>query len=275
MSVLDDIIVGVKEDLQARKAITSLEQIALRARAAAPALDIRENFTEGKFGVIAEVKRSSPSKGALATITDPAALAKSYQDGGACAVSVLTEARRFKGSLADLAEVRAAVSIPVLRKEFIVDEYQIFEARAYGADIILLIVAALTDSELIEFSHLTHSLGMCTLIEIHDQDELDRVMRLSSQSSLAVDLLGINARNLKTLEINPQIFPTLAPQVGSEIPLIAESGISSADEVAALAKVGADGVLVGEALVKDGQPAEVIHTFLQRAQGARVRRLSS
>ncbi len=211
----------------------------------------------------------------MATITDPAALAKSYQDGGACAVSVLTEARRFKGSLADLAEVRAAVSIPVLRKEFIVDEYQIFEARAYGADIILLIVAALTDSELIQFSHLTHSLGMCTLIEIHDQDELDRVMRLSSQSSLAVDLLGINARNLKTLEINPQIFPTLAPQVGSEIPLIAESGISSADEVAALAKVGADGVLVGEALVKDGQPAEVIHTFLQRAQGARVRRLSS
>ena len=275
MSVLDEIIVGVKEDLQARQTLTPLDEMISRAMQVSPALDVTKHFSAGKFGVIAEVKRSSPSKGALAAITDPAALAKSYEAGGACAVSVLTETRRFNGSLADLAAVRAAVSIPVLRKEFIVDEYQIFEARAYGADIILLIVAALTDSELSQFSQLTRTLSMRTLIEVHNQEELDRVIRLSNANSLAVDLLGINARNLKTLEINTEIFARLAPQISAGITVIAESGIGSPDEVAALAAVGADGILVGEALVKDGDPATAIDVFLHRAQGARVRRLSS
>ena len=274
MSVLDEIIVGVKEDLQARKDSVSAELIIERAKQAAPALDILEYFSPGNFGVIAEVKRSSPSKGALAAIDDPAALAKSYQEGGACAVSVLTEKRRFNGSLADLAAVRAAVTIPILRKEFIVDEYQIFEARAYGADIILLIVAALNDHQLISFSELTHSLGMRTLIEIHDEGELHRVIRLSEVGALAVDLLGINARNLKTLEINSGIFAQLSPRVRLKTPLIAESGISTVDEVGSLAAAGADGILVGEALVKDGKPAESIRTFLHRAEARRVRRLS-
>jgi indole-3-glycerol phosphate synthase len=274
MSVLDEIIVGVKADLANRKIQHPLHQIRSRALESAPALDVTEYFADGAFGVIAEVKRSSPSKGALAQISDPAALAKSYERGGACAISVLTEERRFNGSLADLAAVRGAVSIPVLRKEFIVDEYQIFEARAYGADIILLIVAALSDEQLVEFSNLTHSLGMRTLIEIHDENELLRVIRLSAQGVLALDLLGINARNLKTLDINSGLFSQMAPLVAAGVPLIAESGISSANEVAALAAVGADGILVGEALVKDGDPAESIRTFLHRAEAARVRRLS-
>jgi indole-3-glycerol phosphate synthase len=275
MTVLDEIIEGVREDLEARKAQTKIAEVIARANAAlaGPALNVMEHFTKGSFGVIAEVKRSSPSKGALAEIDNPAELARSYQAGGACAVSVLTEQRRFKGSLADLALVRSAVAIPVLRKEFIVDDYQIYEARAYGADIILLIVAALNDRELIEFSELTHTLGMKTLIEVHDEAEIIRVRELAETGDLTIDLLGINARNLKTLEINPNSFATLAPLVPSSIPLIAESGISTSAEVGSLSAAGASGILVGEALVKDGNPEATIQDFINRAERERVRRL--
>lgn len=275
MSVLDEIIVGVKEDLYQRQKEVSLDEIRSRALQQKPALDITAHFRAGHFGVIAEVKRSSPSKGVLAEIADPASLARSYQEGGACAVSVLTEGRRFKGSIADLAAVRAAVSIPVLRKEFIVDEYQIYEARAFGSDIILLIVAALSDDDIVNFAALTHELGMRTLIEVHDQEELDRVLNSAKSGRLDIDLLGINSRNLKTLEIDGSVFGSLASQIPAGIPLIAESGIGGAAEVGVLAGEGADGVLVGEALVKDGQPAAAIEAFLHRAQSERVRRLIS
>lgn len=274
MTVLDEIIVGVKEDLEKRKLEMSLGEVIARAKRCAPALDVTTTFASGAFGLIAEVKRSSPSKGALAEITDPASLAREYQRGGAAAISVLTEERRFKGSLADLEAVRAAVTIPVLRKEFIVDPYQIYEARAYGADIILLIVAALSEAELIEFSAITHELGMRTLIEVHDHDELSRVLVLSAARKLTIDLLGINARNLKTLAIDATIFATLASLVPAEIPLIAESGISTDLQVGELAAQGADGILVGEALVKDGEPATTIGAFLRRAESTRVRRLT-
>lgn len=275
MTVLEEIILGVKEDLHKRKSLVSREEIIKRAHQAPPAVDVLQRINAETFGVIAEVKRSSPSKGELAQISDPATLALAYQTGGAAAVSVLTEERRFKGSLKDLAAVRSAVSIPILRKEFIVDDYQIFEARAYGADIILLIVAALTDDEILSFSDTTHSLGMRTLVEIHDEGELTRVVHLMDARALTVDLLGINARNLKTLEINPEAFSALAAKAPVGIALIAESGISSADEVGALVVKGASGVLVGEALVKDGQPAERIQEFLNRAHIERVRRLTS
>lgn len=275
MTVLDDIIKGVREDLEERKTLTSLANIIDQSRAVTTggAIDVLNHFKKGEFGVIAEIKRSSPSKGALAEIASPAELAKSYQAGGACAISVLTEARRFNGSLADLAAVRSAVTIPILRKEFIVDSYQIYEARAFGADIILLIVAALSDDEILEFSTLTHELGMRTLIEVHDGEEIGRVLNLSKQGALDIDLLGINARNLKTLEINPDSFAALAPLVPASIPLIAESGISNSAEVGALSARGASGILVGEALVKDGNPAATIQEFLNRAEQERVRRL--
>lgn len=275
MTVLDDIIKGVREDLEERKTLTSLANIIDQSRTVTTggAIDVMNHFKKGEFGVIAEIKRSSPSKGVLAEIASPAELAKSYQAGGACAISVLTEARRFNGSLADLAAVRSAVTIPILRKEFIVDSYQIYEARAFGADIILLIVAALSDEEILEFSTLTHELGMRTLIEVHDGEEIGRVLNLSKQGALDIDLLGINARNLKTLEINPESFAALAPLVPATIPLIAESGISNSAEVGALSARGASGILVGEALVKDGNPAATIQEFLNRAEQERVRRL--
>lgn len=274
MSVLAEIIRGVVEDLGARKLQVSREEIIARANEQSSPRDVLESFQQGTFGVIAEVKRSSPSKGALADISDPATLARKYQEGGACAVSVLTEERRFKGSLSDLAAVRAAVTIPILRKEFIVDDYQIYESRAFGADIVLLIVAALTDAQLLQFTTLTHSLGMRTLIEVHEVTELERVLQLVRSGKLSLDLLGINARNLKTLDINSGLFAEMVSHIPASIPLIAESGISSADEVGELARVGADGVLVGEALVKDGHPAQTIKDFLHRAHSLRVRRLS-
>ena len=275
MTVLDDIIKGVREDLEERKTLTSHANIIDQSRTVTTgaAIDVMNHFKKGEFGVIAEIKRSSPSKGVLAEIASPAELAKSYQAGGACAISVLTEARRFNGSLADLAAVRSAVTIPILRKEFIVDSYQIYEARAFGAHIILLIVAALSDEEILEFSTLTHELGMRTLIEVHDGEEIGRVLNLSKQGALDIDLLGINARNLKTLEINPESFAALAPLVPATIPLIAESGISNSAEVGALSARGASGILVGEALVKDGNPAATIQEFLNRAEQERVRRL--
>lgn len=273
MSVLQEIIGGVREDLERRKVSRSLDELTTALTDAPPVLDVVERF--GDFGVIAEVKRSSPSKGQLAHISDPAALARSYQEGGAAAVSVLTEGRRFHGSLEDLQAVRQAIDIPILRKEFIVDEYQIIESRVYGADLILLILAALDDEELLTFSTLTHSLGMRTLLEVHDADELTRVNTLVEEGSLDIDLLGVNARNLKTLEVDPTAFARLAPLAPKGALLIAESGISHADEVAHLASLGASGVLVGEALVKDGSPAQTIGAFRQRANEERIRRLSS
>ena len=152
MTVLGDIIDGVREDLEERRARVDLEQIKERAAAAAPA----RSFAPEQFGLICEVKRSSPSKGALADIADPSELAAAYESGGAAAISVLTEERRFGGSLADFAAVRARVDVPLLRKDFMVDEYQVYEARAYGADIILLIVAALEDSQMRRLYDLAH-----------------------------------------------------------------------------------------------------------------------
>jgi indole-3-glycerol phosphate synthase len=213
-----------------------------------PAIDARCVLAAPGLTLIAEVKRASPSKGELATIADPASLAAAYVRGGAGLVSVLTEERRFGGSLADLDAVRAAVSVPVLRKDFMVSEYQILEARAHGADVILLIVAALGDEELSRLLDLTHQLGMTALVEVHDEDETHRAVRLGAA------VIGVNARNLKTLEIDPDVFGRLRPLIPSEIVAVAESGIASAADAARYAAQGADAVLVGESLVRDGDP---------------------
>jgi indole-3-glycerol phosphate synthase len=193
--------------------------------------------------VIAEVKRSSPSKGSLSAITDPAALAEQYQIAGASVISVLTEERRFKGSLADLTAVRSRVSIPILRKDFMVDEYQFFEARAHGADVLLLIVAALAKSQLRDFYDLATDLGMAVLIEVHTADELERAMEISPR------IIGVNSRNLKTLEVNPSAFAELIPRIPNEVIRVAESGISRRADVEFAQSHGADAILVGEALV--------------------------
>jgi indole-3-glycerol phosphate synthase len=241
VSVLDSIIEGVREDLAKRR--KSLGQLHDEMSQAPAPLDAHPVLKGEVMKVIAEVKRSSPSKGSLSAITDPAGLAEQYQIAGASVISVLTEERRFKGSLADLTAVRSRVSIPILRKDFMVDEYQFFEARAHGADMVLLIVAALAKSQLRDFYDLATDLGMAVLIEVHTADELERAMEISPR------IVGVNSRNLKTLEVNPAAFAELIPRIPNEVIRVAESGISRRADVEFAQSQGADAILVGEALV--------------------------
>jgi indole-3-glycerol phosphate synthase len=211
-----------------------------------------------EMSVIAEVKRSSPSKGTLASIGDPAGLAATYEEAGAQVVSVLTEQRRFGGSLADLDAVRKAIDLPILRKDFMIDEYQFYEARAHGADVVLLIVAALSKNQLEDYFHLSTELGMRSLIEVHTNDELERALDISPE------IIGVNSRNLKTLEVDSRAFAELIPQIPSSIARVAESGISTREEVVFAQECGATAILVGEALVRSESPSVAINQLLGR-----------
>ena len=254
MSVLDSIIEGVREDLARRR--KPLSQIHEQMSQAPSALDAHAALLGEQMKVIAEVKRSSPSKGELSTIADPASLAEQYQEAGASVISVLTEERRFKGSLADLAAVRARVTIPILRKDFMVDEYQFFEARAYGADVVLLIVAALSKSQLRDFYDVATELGMASLIEVHTADELERALEISPQ------IVGVNSRNLKTLEVNQEAFADLIPRIPPALIRVAESGIALRADVEFAQNAGANAILVGEALVTSGDPKLAMRRLL-------------
>jgi indole-3-glycerol phosphate synthase len=252
-TVLDEIIAGVREDLAIRAAHISLDELKSRVQRVAPALDAFAALSAGHgVKVIAEVKRTSPSKGALAMIADPAGLAADYAAGGASVISVLTEQRRFGGSLDDLAAVRAAVDIPVLRKDFMVSSYQLWEARAYGADVILLIVAALDQPTLVGLRERAESLGMTVLVEVHDKAETQRAVDAGAR------VIGVNARNLKTLEVDRDTFARLAPLIPQGIVKVAESGVRGPHDVLAYARAGAGAVLVGESLVTGGRPREAV-----------------
>jgi len=252
-TVLDEIIDGVRADLAVRTARISLDELKSRVQRVAPAYDGYAALSAGAgVKVIAEVKRSSPSKGALAIIADPAGLAADYAAGGAAVISVLTERRRFGGSLADLAAVRAAVDIPVLCKDFMVSSYQLWEARAYGADLILLIVAALDQPTLVGLRERAESLGMTALVEVHDEAETERAVEAGAR------VIGVNARNLKTLEVDRQTFARLAPSIPQGIVKVAESGVRGPHDVLEYARAGATAVLVGESLVIGDRPREAV-----------------
>lgn len=258
MNVLDEIIAGVREDLAVREAAKPLEVIkeeaakVASARAVIPAL----RAGAGPVTVIAEVKRSSPSKGLLADIPDPATLARMYEAGGASMISVLTEQRRFKGSLADLAAVRAAVDVPVLRKDFVVSPYQVHEARAYGADAVLLIVAALTQPALESLIERVHSLGMTALVETHTRLEARRAVDAGAR------LVGVNARDLTTLEVDRGAFAQVVDVLPADVTVVAESGVRGPHDVVDYCRDGAQAVLVGEALVKSGDPQGAVASFI-------------
>jgi indole-3-glycerol phosphate synthase len=252
VSVLDDILDGVRADLAVRQRDTPLERLKeIAARAPSPK-DVMAAFSGTEVAVIAEVKRASPSKGAMAAIADPAALAADYEAGGARIISVLTEQRRFGGSLDDLAAVRAAVAVPVLRKDFIVSSYQLWEARAFGADLALLIVAALEQIALVSLVERAVSIGLVPLVEVHTRTELDRAI------DAGATVLGINARNLATLEVNRGVFAELAPGVPAGVIKIAESGVRGPHDLLAYAAAGADAVLVGESLVTGKDPRSAV-----------------
>jgi len=256
MSVLDSIIEGVREDLAARR--IPMGQLHEALELAPPVRECLPLLLSEQISLIAEVKRSSPSKGSLATITDPAGLAAQYEEAGAHVVSILTEQRRFGGSLADLDAVRKAVDLPILRKDFMIDDYQFYEARAHGADVVLLIVAALSKNQLDDYFHLAKELGMRSLIEVHTHDELERALEISP------DIIGVNSRNLKTLDVDAQAFAELIPQIPSTIARVAESGISTRQEVEFAQQCGATAILVGEALVRSGSPSVAIDQLLGR-----------
>lgn len=252
MSVLDEIVDGVRADLAEREAALPLEQVKEAARRAPDVIDPMPRFRADGVSVIAEVKRSSPSKGALAEIADPAALAADYEAGGAATISVLTEQRRFGGSLEDLRAVRAAVGIPVLRKDFIVTSYQLWEARAAGADLALLIVAALDQVRLECLVDRAESIGLIPLVEVHDEEEVERALAAGAK------LIGVNARNLKTLEVDRDTFARLAPRIPDGVVRVAESGVRGPHDVFEYAKQGAHVVLVGETLVKGKDPRSAV-----------------
>ncbi len=256
MSVLDSIIEGVREDLAQRRG--SLAALHAQLEVQQPPIDAHTFLSKDEVNVIAEVKRSSPSKGNLAPISDPGALAQQYQEAGAAAVSVLTEQRRFGGSLADLDVVRSRIEIPLLRKDFMVDEYQFLEARAHGADIVLLIVAALSKSQLKDFFDLATELGMASLIEVHTHSELESAMNISPR------IVGVNSRNLKTLDVDPQVFQELIPEIPADLIRVAESGIATRQDVIQAQRAGANAILVGESLVKSGDPISAMRELLGR-----------
>ncbi|MCU1407284.1 MAG: indole-3-glycerol phosphate synthase TrpC [Glaciihabitans sp.] len=256
--MLVDLVSGALEDASERRTTISFADVEALALAQTPALDALNALAPADHvKIIAEVKRASPSRGALAEIPDPAALASSYETGGASAISVLTERRRFGGSLADLTSVRSAVSVPVLRKDFIADPYQVFEARAAGADLVLLIVAALEQPLMQDLFDLIGQLGMTALVETHNADEVTRAL------DLGATLVGVNARNLSTFELDQDLFGSLADSIPSGVTRVAESAVKSAADVAHYRAAGADVVLVGEALVTHGDPVATLAEFLR------------
>ncbi|NKE61258.1 indole-3-glycerol phosphate synthase TrpC [Lentzea sp. PSKA42] len=256
MTVLESILEGVREDLAAREAQLSFDVVKERAAKAAPPLDVMSVLRGPNVGVIAEVKRRSPSKGALAEIPEPAELASSYEAGGASVISVLTEQRRFGGSLADFDAVRRAVKIPLLRKDFIVAPYQVHEARMHGADLVLLIVAALEQNALVSLLDRVESLGMTALVEVHTAEEADRALEAGAT------VIGVNARNLHTLEVDKDVFGRIAPGLPFETIKIAESGVTGPGDLMSYAGAGADAVLVGESLVTSGDPKAAVNKLV-------------
>ncbi|MQA07012.1 MAG: indole-3-glycerol phosphate synthase TrpC [Pseudonocardiaceae bacterium] len=252
MSVLESIIEGVREDLEARQAALPFDELKERAAGVPAPKDVAAALRSSGIGVIAEVKRRSPSMGELADIDDPAKLAVDYAEAGARVISVLTEQRRFGGSLDDLAAVRAAVDVPVLRKDFVISPYQVHEARWYGADMVLLIVAALEQNALVSLLDRVESLGMTALVEVHTAEEADRALEAGAT------VIGINARDLHTLDVDRDVFGRLAPGLPMEVLKIAESGVRGPGDLMAYAGVGADAVLVGEGLVASEDPKQAV-----------------
>jgi indole-3-glycerol phosphate synthase len=261
-NVLMQIVEGAIADAKSREREINDSELSKssQTRDVISALSKSKNQTairDSRVRLIAEVKRSSPSKGDLAKISDPVKLAKTYETAGANLISVLTEQRRFKGEISDLVAVRAAVEIPVLRKDFIATEFQVKETKLIGADLMLLIVAALEEPKLRNLYSLAKEIGLEVLVEVHNYAELEMAMKLNPK------IIGVNARNLKTLEVDESNFDELLPKIPDNVIKVAESGIYSREQVKRLEQLGTDAILVGESLVKAEDPAKKIFELLQ------------
>jgi len=242
-TILDDIIDWKRQEIAHAMALEPLERVAAAIADAPPARSLVAALRHLGVSLIAEIKRASPSRGVLRPRLDPVALGQVYEAHGARAISVLTDQRFFQGDLRDLTRVRQATNLPVLRKDFVVDSYQLYEARAAGADAVLLIVAALGDHDLSSLHSLTRELGMDALVEVHNADELKRALRVEPR------LIGVNNRDLHTFEVRLETTARLRPLVPADIVFVAESGVRSGADVRHMADLGVDAVLVGEAIM--------------------------
>jgi indole-3-glycerol phosphate synthase len=257
---LAQICADTRTEVARRRAVTSLEAIRAKAFAADPPRGfshaLMERTNAGGVGLIAEIKKASPSAGLIRPDFDPAALARAYEEGGASCLSVLTDAQYFQGSTEDLKTVRAASSLPLLRKDFILEPWQVYESRALGADCILVILAAVTDEEALELEAVARELDMDVLAEVHEAAELQRALGLQTK------LIGINNRNLKTLQTSISIAIELAPNVPPDRFLIAESGIRTHDDITQLLAAGMNCFLVGESLMRQPDVTAAVRKLL-------------
>jgi indole-3-glycerol phosphate synthase len=257
---LDQILAHTLLQVNARKAVADYGLLERKAAEHVPRgfiAGLRAAAADGP-AIIAEIKKASPSKGLIRSDFYPGTLARSFQTAGAAALSVLTDEEFFQGSLAYLEEASSVVTIPCLRKDFIIDPFQVLEARAAGADAILLIVSAHTDSTLSDLRDEAHSLGLDVLCETHDREELQRAI------DLGFELIGVNSRDLRTFAVRPEVLLELSLWMPKEALMVAESGIRSADDIARLRAVGYDGFLVGEALMRQPDPAAALALLLDR-----------
>jgi len=255
-SFLQRITEARRADAQRRRSEGALTLAQAAARSAGTARDFHAALAHPGLSLIAEIKRASPSAGDIAPGARPSDLARAYQKGGASAVSVLTEPDHFRGSLEDLREARAACDLPVLRKDFLCDALHVWEARGAGADAILLIVAALTQTELVSLADLATDLGMAVLVEVHSSGEIERAVDAGAR------IIGINTRDLATLAVDPDVVAKLRPLVPEGRLVVGESGVSTPADVAALRAAGVDAVLVGEAVMRAPDPAAKIADLL-------------
>jgi indole-3-glycerol phosphate synthase len=256
-TILDRIVAHKRQEIETRNRVRPLSALYALVAQVPPARAFADNLGASGISLIAEVKRASPSQGALISDLDPPTLARAYASGGAAAISVLTDKRFFRGSLFDLQEVRDTVSLPVLRKDFIIEPYQIYEARAAGADAILLIMSILTDEAYRRLLALSQELGMAALVEVHNRAELDRALTPGPR------IVGINNRNLHTFEVDLETTCALRPHVPPGVLLVAESGIQSAADVTRLADAGVDAILVGTALVTARDPGSMVQRMVE------------
>lgn len=267
---LAQVCAEARERVAAAAAIAPLAHVRARAEAADPPASLAAALDGPDVGVIAEVKRASPSRGVISEIPDPAGLADAYVAGGAAAISVLTEPAHFRGSLDDLAAVTSGVAVPVLRKDFIVDAYQVWEARAAGASAALLIVVALEQGELVSLLQTIQSAGMAALLETHDELEVTRALGACESADVDAPVIGVNARDLTTLQVDTTRFSAVRECIPDWCIAVAESGVKTAADVKRLAAQGADAVLVGESLATAPDPSAAVRDLVTAGRHARA-----